>query len=252
VGAAGAAGAAGAEGVGGGGGGRGAEGRGANGGGGALPAFTPQPLSTDHKADLPAERARIEAAGGRVVTTTYDDGEVGPPRVYLGGAEIPGLAMSRSLGDAVVHTVGVISEPETGVWELAPTHVALVIASDGLWEFCGNGEVATWAGEALASGAGDAAGGGGGGADLTAAAEKMVAVSAERWLQKEAVIDDTTVVLVALRVPEGGGGGPSTPPGGGAAVGAAVPHASAPLPPQKTATRRASFLGRLLQGKGAK
>ena len=97
------------------------------------PAFTAQPISEDHTPDLPAERARIHAAGGRVFATTFDDGEVGPPRVYLGGADIPGLAMSRSLGDAVVHAVGVLSAPQTHVVELCEAHALLVGAWDGLW-----------------------------------------------------------------------------------------------------------------------
>ncbi len=42
----------------------------------------------------------------------YDDGVDGPPRVWLGHLDIPGLAMSRSLGDAVAHSVGVSSEAD--------------------------------------------------------------------------------------------------------------------------------------------
>ena len=41
----------------------------------------------------------------------YDDGVDGPCRVWLGHMDVPGLAMSRSLGDAIAHTAGVSSEP---------------------------------------------------------------------------------------------------------------------------------------------
>lgn len=51
-------------------------------------------------------QARILGAGGRVFAVSYDDGVDGPPRVWLGHMDIPGLAMSRSLGDAVAHTAG--------------------------------------------------------------------------------------------------------------------------------------------------
>lgn len=37
----------------------------------------------------------------------YDDGIDGPPRVWLGHMDVPGLAMSRSLGDMVAHDAGV-------------------------------------------------------------------------------------------------------------------------------------------------
>ena len=36
---------------------------------------------------------------------------MGPNRVWLKDAELPGLAMSRSLGDYVAQSVGVIPEP---------------------------------------------------------------------------------------------------------------------------------------------
>ena len=63
-----------------------------------------QELTKDHKPDLPAEKARIEAKGGRVFAVEYDDGVDGPMRVWLGNMDVPGLAMSRSLGDVVAHT----------------------------------------------------------------------------------------------------------------------------------------------------
>jgi len=37
---------------------------------------------------------------------------IGPARVWLKVENVPGLAMSRSFGDAVAHSVGVIPDPE--------------------------------------------------------------------------------------------------------------------------------------------
>ena len=49
----------------------------------------------DHKPDTPKEKERIIATGGRVFAVEYDDGIDGPPRVWLGNMDVPGLAMSR-------------------------------------------------------------------------------------------------------------------------------------------------------------
>jgi serine/threonine protein phosphatase PrpC len=57
--------------------------------------------------------------------------------------DVPGLAMSRSLGDGVAHTAGVSSEPEFHEYEFnkGREDMILVMASDGLWEFMSNQEV---------------------------------------------------------------------------------------------------------------
>ncbi len=81
-----------------------------------------QEVSIDHKPDRPDEQKRIESCGGRVFAVEYDDGVDGPPRVWLGHMDIPGLAMSRSLGDSVAHTAGVISEPEITQTEVNDSH----------------------------------------------------------------------------------------------------------------------------------
>ncbi len=99
------------------------------------------PVSDDHKPDREDEKRRIVQRGGRVFAVEYDDGIDGPPRVWLGHMDIPGLAMSRSLGDTVAHTAGVLSEPEMHVVTLQPEDKILIWASDGLWEFCQNQEV---------------------------------------------------------------------------------------------------------------
>ena len=53
---------------------------------------------------------------------------------------MPGLAMSRSLGDAVAQSVGVIPEPEFFELELDSSDKFFIMASDGLWEFISNDE----------------------------------------------------------------------------------------------------------------
>lgn len=66
-------------------------------------------LSTDHKAEDKREAIRIQMNGGRVFPYRDEDGEqMGPFRVWVKEQNIPGLAMTRSFGDYVASTVGVI------------------------------------------------------------------------------------------------------------------------------------------------
>lgn len=57
--------------------------------------LVPAEITFDHKPDSPKEKERILACGGRVFAVEYDDGIDGPPRVWLGHMDVPGLAMSR-------------------------------------------------------------------------------------------------------------------------------------------------------------
>uniref|UniRef100_A0A6U1RBM7 PPM-type phosphatase domain-containing protein n=1 Tax=Cyclophora tenuis TaxID=216820 RepID=A0A6U1RBM7_CYCTE len=141
-------------------------------------------ITFDHKPDSPKEKERILACGGRVFAVEYDDGIDGPPRVWLGHMDVPGLAMSRSLGDAVAHTAGVISEPEFTERELNPkTDRFLVVATDGLWEFVDNQETV----DITVSQNGP-----------TEAVDVLVKESSMRWMREEQVIDDTTIIVANL------------------------------------------------------
>ena len=59
-------------------------------------------------------------------------------RVWLKNEDIPGLAMSRSFGDAMAARVGVHANPEVKVFDLTVDVKIIVIASDGVWEFLEN------------------------------------------------------------------------------------------------------------------
>lgn len=147
-------------------------------------ALTFQDITFDHKPDSPKEKERILACGGRVFAVEYDDGIDGPPRVWLGHMDIPGLAMSRSLGDVVAHSAGVISEPEFTDYILDPaTDRFIVVATDGLWEFVDNQEAV----EMVEGQAGPCD-----------AVDALVTEAATRWMHEEQVIDDTTIIVACL------------------------------------------------------
>ena len=54
----------------------------------------------------------------------------------------PGLAMSRSIGDTVAHSVGCSCEPDITQTILTPNDKIVLLASDGIWEFLSNVQVA--------------------------------------------------------------------------------------------------------------
>ena len=68
---------------------------------------------------------------------------VGPLRVWLKKEDVPGLAMTRSLGDQVAAKVGVSAKPEIFEHQFSKHDKMIVIASDGVWEFMSNNDVAS-------------------------------------------------------------------------------------------------------------
>ena len=100
--------------------------------------FSTIKLSRDHKPNLLEEKKRIIAAGGRV-DRIYG---MGPYRVWFKDGDYPGLAMSRSIGDTLAHKIGVSDLPEIMEYNVNNVKpLAIVVASDGVWEFMNNEQV---------------------------------------------------------------------------------------------------------------
>lgn len=138
-------------------------------------------LSVDHKPSLPEEQARIEAHNGRVAPLpSWPDG---PKRVWLQFQRHPGLAMSRSIGDQIAHTVGVIAAPEIVTHTLSSNDRLLVLASDGVWEFISSGEAIDLATTMPTP---------------KSVAELLCKESVERWAKEEPVCDDITVIAIMI------------------------------------------------------
>ena len=141
-------------------------------------------LSRDHKPTEKDEAKRIYENDGRIQPFTEEGEFVGPQRVWLKEEEVPGLAMTRSFGDRVAATVGVISEPEIKEFEFNENDKFMIIASDGIWEFISSQECVNIVGEFYEKN------------DLKGCAEYLYEESSKRWLKEEEVIDDTTLILV--------------------------------------------------------
>jgi serine/threonine protein phosphatase PrpC len=70
-------------------------------------------LTVDHKPTLLAEKLRIESKKGVIHASKVDEygSESGIKRIWKKKSDLPGLAMSRSIGDVLAHSIGVIAEP---------------------------------------------------------------------------------------------------------------------------------------------
>ena len=144
-------------------------------------------LSRDHKPSDPDETNRIIKKGGRVESYRDNNGNfVGPERVWLKNEEMPGLAMSRSFGDEVAHTVGVVVDPEIMEYKLLKEDKFIVLASDGIWEFISNDEVVNIVKDFYLKD------------DVEGAVNCLYEESKKRWMMEEEIIDDITVIVVFL------------------------------------------------------
>lgn len=147
------------------------------------------PLTEDHKPNAPAEKERILQLGGRVEQMCFDGVYEGPYRVYLKERRSPGLAMSRSLGDGVAETVGVIADPTCTLYTVMDEDMFLIFASDGLWDVFSVEEAATWAWNYMQSSQK---------VKRLCVTQALAEEAQRRWIAmySEAVVDDTTILLV--------------------------------------------------------
>ena len=142
------------------------------------------PLSIDQKPNDPEESKRIIQNGGEISQYEEDGEKSGPYRVWKKGEVYPGIAMSRSVGDFVATTLGVIPEPKFIEEKIDSDCKFIVIASDGVWEFLVNERVAEIVWPYYKND------------DPDGACKELIKESTEWWNKEDIVVDDITVVVV--------------------------------------------------------
>ena len=142
------------------------------------------PLSIDQKPNDPEESKRIIQNGGEISQYEEDGEKSGPYRVWKKGEVYPGIAMSRSVGDFVATTLGVIPEPKFIEEKIDNDCKFIVIASDGVWEFLENERVAEIVWPYYKND------------DPDGACKELIKESTEWWNKEDIVVDDITVVVV--------------------------------------------------------
>lgn len=136
-------------------------------------------VTADHLINDEVEQ-RVKECGGEVRTQA----EV--KRIFKPGSNIPGLMMSRSLGDLCAHRLGASSTPEVIDLPLMADNF-IVVASDGIWEKMPAATVADTLPRLLSEKKGCVAG----------AARAIVMDAKARWVSS-AYTDDITAVVVHI------------------------------------------------------
>lgn len=138
-------------------------------------------ITRDHKPGEPDEKERIIKRGGRIESfKDYDGKPIGPLRVWKKKEDVPGLAMSRSMGDGCAQEVGVLPDAELFEFKLEENDMFIVLATDGVWEFMDNDMVAKIVASYYSKGSPEAA------------ANAIVKEAFKQWRKEEEVIDDIT------------------------------------------------------------
>ncbi len=137
-----------------------------------------------HNFDDRTECERVVRAGGKIARCNDADNFIGPLRAFFPSSSIPGLAMSRSLGDTMSKKIGIISVPDTRTQNLDERDQFIFLCSDGLTEFLTADQIVA----KLSSGK-----------TLLEACNSLNIDARERWKQEECQSSDD-ISCVAIRL----------------------------------------------------
>ena len=104
-------------------------------------------------------------------------------RVWVKGEQFPGIAISRTIGDEVAKSVGVVHTPDMFEKELNGKEAFIVVASDGIWEFMSNEIVMNTVVPFYEK------------KDVKGAVEKLVKDASELWEKDGSARDDITCIV---------------------------------------------------------
>mmetsp|Transcript_12843 Transcript_12843/g.23900 ORF Transcript_12843/g.23900 Transcript_12843/m.23900 type:complete len:298 (+) Transcript_12843:258-1151(+) len=142
--------------------------------------ISPRFVTMDHKPDRPDEARRILKMNGEVRKMANDI----PHRLFMKGQDYPGIAVSRALGDSLAQSIGLSPEPQIEQFEVQDSDTHIVIASDGVWEFCTEVDVLNILNM---------------NDNLQRAAGLIVNLAWERWIHhEEDLVDDITTIVFKL------------------------------------------------------
>ena len=144
-------------------------------------------LNRDHKPTESDEIKRIISQGG-IIKQNFDKIKKinnGPEKIFLKNSDIPGLTMSRSFGDNLAHTIGVINIPEVKSYEYTGGEKFIVIATDSIWQYIDSDECVEIIKEFYEKNL-----------DAVGALNSLVTEAIKRWKKEENKIEDITAVVI--------------------------------------------------------
>ena len=144
-------------------------------------------LNRDHKPTESDEIKRIISQGG-IIKQNFDKIKKinnGPEKIFLKNSDIPGLTMSRSFGDNLAHTIGVINIPEVKRYEYTGGEKFIVIATDSIWQYIDSDECVEIIKEFYEKNL-----------DAIGALNSLVTEAIKRWKKEENKIEDITAVVI--------------------------------------------------------
>ena len=143
------------------------------------------PLSIDHTPDLPGEYQRIIQSGGITNKYKYENGIIdNNTRIFFPGQNLPGIALSRALGDLMAKRCGVIREPDIKVFKLNHNSKYLLIYSDGIWKYLKNEEIRDLGNIYIPK------------EEIGHFCENLVRKAVINWEEKDIIRDDISVICV--------------------------------------------------------
>lgn len=144
-------------------------------------------LSIDHKPENISEKKRIESKNGKVARMLDESGiPCGPLRVWKKDENLPGLAMSRAIGDEFAKSIGVSWKPDTVVKNLpSELGVIVVLGTDGVFEVMSNKSIIDAASRYFEI------------KDIEAACDLIITKAVGQWEEKNYdIIDDITYIVI--------------------------------------------------------
>jgi serine/threonine protein phosphatase PrpC len=152
--------------------------------------ITAEQISLDHKPEMEEEAKRIIATGGILDQheSALTGKKLGPLRVWSNKVRQPGLAMTRSLGDGLAKTCGVICKPTVRVVQRdKAVDRAVLVCSDGISDQVGVEEMEEIVQFFYKS------------QDTESCCKQFVEMATERWHKRHNMQDDITSIILFFR-----------------------------------------------------